>query len=75
MDFVCKLRTSTLIYAVFLTGCAYGLLGRGDLLINSIPGDLDDAKCDRLADEVARADRDTIAEDPPRLAGKWVSEG
>ena len=59
-----------------ISGLTFGLLGRGEpVLINSIPGDTDDGQCERLEEEVARADRDTIVEEPPRLNGKWVSEG
>jgi hypothetical protein len=59
-----------------ISGCSCGLVGRGEpTLINSIPGDANDGQCDRLEEEVARADRDTLVEDPPRLTGKWVSEG
>jgi hypothetical protein len=67
---------ATLTCRVLISGFACGLLGMGEpTLINSIPGDAGDGRCERLEGEVARADRDTIAEDPPRLTGKWVSEG
>jgi hypothetical protein len=65
------------IYYIFLiSGLTFGLLGKGEpVLTNSIPGATDDGKCERLEEEVARADRDTVVEEPPRLNGKWVSEG
>ncbi|KAJ9578438.1 hypothetical protein L9F63_005358 [Diploptera punctata] len=75
MDVTCRLPTSTLVYVALFIGCVCGLLGRGEPLLNSIPGDVDGTKCDRLAADVARADRDTIVEEPPKLTGKWVSEG
>jgi len=64
------------IYFFSISGLTFGLLGRGEpILINSIPGATDDGQCERLEEEVARADRDTLVEEPPRLNGKWVSEG
>lgn len=71
-----SLVSAKAVYLACLIGFACGLLGRGEpTLINSIPGEADDGRCERLEGEVARADRDTMAEDPPRLTGKWVSEG
>jgi hypothetical protein len=59
-----------------VSGLACGLLARVEpTLVNSISGDTDDGRCERLEVEVARADRDTVTEDPPLLTGKWVSEG
>ena len=59
-----------------ISGLTFGLLGKGEpILINSIPGATDEGQCERLEEEVARADRDTVVEEPPRLNGKWVSEG
>ncbi|XP_069701328.1 protein APCDD1-like [Periplaneta americana] len=71
-----SLITANIVYMACLIGCTCGLLGRSEpILVNSIPNDADDGQCDRLAEEVSRADRDTLVEDPPRLTGKWVSEG
>ncbi len=37
--------------------------------------DWDDARCDRLAEDVAYADQNTVVDNPPKMAAKWVSEG
>lgn len=53
-------------------GCCFAeLLLRDPLAV----GDWDDARCDRLADDVAFADQNTVVDDPPKMAAKWVSEG
>ncbi|XP_026273849.1 protein APCDD1-like [Frankliniella occidentalis] len=47
------------------------LLLRDPLAVN----DWDDARCDRLAEDVAYADQNTVVDNPPKMAAKWVSEG
>lgn len=50
---------------------------RADLLLRDplLAGDWDDARCDRLAEDVADADQNTVVDSPPKMAAKWVSEG
>ncbi|XP_063235855.1 protein APCDD1-like [Bacillus rossius redtenbacheri] len=63
----------------FWTLCALGLCLAGARADdNRLPGAglaAEDPTCERLEEDVARADRHTVARDPPRLAGTWVSEG
>lgn len=51
--------------------------GRAELLLQDplLAGDWDDARCDRLAEDVAHADQNTVVDNPPKMAAKWVSEG
>ncbi|KAK3908429.1 Protein APCDD1 [Frankliniella fusca] len=64
--------TALLLASAVLTGCARAeLLLRDPLAVN----DWDDARCDRLAEDVTYADQNTIVDNPPKMAAKWVSEG